>query len=759
MIMSELNLSKTKLGDMILLLVLALAPFFKGLYYEQQMLGFQVAVFIAFLLFLVKNRALRINHPLDYAAAAFALGYLLSVPGAADVREALLSFMRVLAGLMIYLIISFRAAENWFRLKMLITMYLSGFIALIGTLLNLTGVIETAKVWDSGVIQTTFEYKNAGALFLLICILLGVYLINSLNNRKLVIFVSCVNFLHILFLLGTQSRAVWLLSPLCLLIVIWGLPRNFRLPAIVQTIITAIPALILSGQVINSLNDSNSEQAIILMFLGLCVTGVAVFLWQGWSTRLTHTKLVFVVMAALFLIIAAGIFAGTGTNSIGEKLHNIATFDFNAQERMVFFHDAFKIFVQHPLLGAGGKGWDVLYLNTQSYGYYAENVHNDFLQIAVESGIVGLLPFLSLWAAFFVICLRFARQHSDSTNNQISYLLLGIGTAMFLHFLFDFDLAHGAIAFIMWTFLGLARSYQYCDSAGSSSLSKSKPSLKFPVYVSIIVFGILYSLISLSFLTGDLWFSRGENVLETGDLAAAREDFEKALSFDPWKANTLTSLAQINLAMLQNNDDPASLDNALSYAAKSIAIRPSEPLTHSVYSTALLFKGDLPGAVREAEAFTELHPMLEGAYEQLAYTNLTCGLALAKKVSQAEARAHFTKTLGVIDTINAHLKAIPPYYLQMWQTSQPEPVLSVSPMLKIYAGAAELCLGNRKPGEQLITQALQEAPEAPEVQSWKVLALKLQGKESEARAILDQVSAQDPGFVQIYNEIVAILNR
>ncbi|PKM88257.1 hypothetical protein CVU83_01945, partial [Candidatus Falkowbacteria bacterium HGW-Falkowbacteria-2] len=36
-------------------------------------------------------------------------------------------------------------------------------------------------------------------------------------------------------------------------------------------------------------------------------------------------------------------------------------------------------------------------LNIQSYGYYAENVHNDFLQIAVETGLLGLLAFISVW--------------------------------------------------------------------------------------------------------------------------------------------------------------------------------------------------------------------------------------------------------------------------------------------------------------------------------------------------------------------------
>lgn len=749
-----LNVSKTKPADITLLLILALAPLFKGLYYEQQMLGFQAAVFIAFLLFLVKNRSLKISHPMDFAAAAFAIAYLLSIPGAADAREALLAFMRVLAGLMIYMIISFRARENVFRLTILAIIYLSGILASVSILLNLTGLIETARVWDNGILQTTFEYKNTGALFLLICILLGVYLLNNCSNVKHVLLISCVNFLNILFLLGTQSRTVWLLSPLCLLIIIWGFPTNSRLPALVQTIITICPALALSGQVINSLNDSNAAQAIVLIFLGLFVTGTAIFLWHRWSTHLTHTKMVFVAGTAFFLIIAAGVFAGTGATSIGERMHNIVNFDFSARERIVFFNDAIKIFTQHPLFGAGGKAWDVLYLNTQSYGYYAENIHNDLLQIAVESGIVGILPFLFIWAAFFFICFKFLRQNSDSTHKQTAPLLLSLGTAIFLHFLFDFDLAHGAMAFIMWTVFGLARSYADPDFPDSNSFRKPKTSLKFPSYVSIIAFGILYSLVSLSFLTGDILFSQGEKALKTGNLTAARDAFEKTLYFDPWKANTLLSLAQINLALFKNNGDPTALNDALSYAAESIAVRPSEPLTHSVYSTALLLKGDFPGSAREALAYTKLHPMLQTAYEQLAYTNLICGLALTKKGSKEEASPYFEKTLGVIEMINTRLKTIPPSHLEIWEKNKAKPVLSVSPLINIYAGTANLCLGSIMQGEQLILKGLEEDPSSPQVQAWNILALKLQGKEKESKALLNQISVKNPGFVQILNDII-----
>jgi len=200
------------------------------------------------------------------------------------------------------------------------------------------------------------------------------------------------------------------------------------------------------------------------------------------------------------------------------------------------------------------------------------------------------------------------------------------------------------------------------------------------------------------------------------------------------------------------------LDNALSYASKSIEIRPSEPLTHSVYSTALFFKGDLPGSVREAETFTKLHPMLQTAYEQLAYTNLITGITLTNKGSRETGRPYFEKTISVIDIINTRLKTIPPYHLQMWKKNKAEPVLSISPLLNIYTGTANLCLGNKSQGKQLIEKGLKEAPSAPQVQIWNILALKLQGKEDESRALLNQVSARNPGFVQLYNDIVTIIN-
>lgn len=55
--------------------------------------------------------------------------------------------------------------------------------------------------------------------------------------------------------------------------------------------------------------------------------------------------------------------------------------------------------LDRPWLGGGGRAWERLYHQYQSFWYAASETHNHFLQTAVETGVPGLLASLSLWVA------------------------------------------------------------------------------------------------------------------------------------------------------------------------------------------------------------------------------------------------------------------------------------------------------------------------------------------------------------------------
>lgn len=525
-------------SDILLSLLLLLAPTVKGLYNEQEMLVFQAAVFITFFTFLWNNREFRLNRPLDFAVLAFLLSYLFTLPGAADFREALLIVMRIIAYFMIYLMVSVRARDTAFRQRLPLIIYLSGNLVVAGVLLNLAGIVSTSRVWDGAVILTTFEYKNTGALFLLICTLIGMYLWNKSDSPKSNILIGVGNSLNILMILGTQSRAIWLLAPAAFLLMLPGIPSGKRGATMVKTLICALPVIFVSSQIITWLQQQAPGNALLLMAVVVLVTGAGLFFWGQLETRISQRQTVLVAAVITVTIIIAAAFAvSSGSSDLALRFRSISLSNAAVGERLTFFHDAWKIIRQHPVFGAGGRGWDILYLNLQSYGYYAENVHNDFLQVAVEAGLVGLLSFLSLWTVFFCSGWNVYQRAEFGKQKELYWLSLVIGATIFLHILFDFDLPHSAMAFVLWSLFGIVRS------AEPLTVLPVKPVLRSPLHLGILIIGIVYSLISLSFFIGDMYFAKAQEVINSGDLITARDYLVKAQTFDPRKTNTLISLA------------------------------------------------------------------------------------------------------------------------------------------------------------------------------------------------------------------------
>ncbi len=105
------------------------------------------------------------------------------------------------------------------------------------------------------------------------------------------------------------------------------------------------------------------------------------------------------------------------------------------------YSDAASIIKDHPVLGAGAGGWNLLYHQYQDFLYWTTEVHNHLLQVGVETGIPGMLIWLSLFAAL-VYCIY--RIRKGDIDDQGKVLVWGVATAVFAlgaHGLIDFDLS------------------------------------------------------------------------------------------------------------------------------------------------------------------------------------------------------------------------------------------------------------------------------------------------------------------------------
>lgn len=120
------------------------------------------------------------------------------------------------------------------------------------------------------------------------------------------------------------------------------------------------------------------------------------------------------------------------------------------------WRDTWRIFVAHPVLGAGLGAY------TTSFPIYSESdglvqvshSHNDYLQILADGGLIG--AGLALW--FIVVVFRAFGRGVNSRDSWRSVIALGCGAGMFsllVHSLFDFNLQIPSTALLFLVFAGV----------------------------------------------------------------------------------------------------------------------------------------------------------------------------------------------------------------------------------------------------------------------------------------------------------------
>ena len=78
----------------------------------------------------------------------------------------------------------------------------------------------------------------------------------------------------------------------------------------------------------------------------------------------------------------------------------------NAIQRTVFFRDGMKMFAQSPLLGNGVGSFETGLTSVQDFYYETKYIHNHYIQILLEAGILGFVPFAGALAGMFWLLLR-----------------------------------------------------------------------------------------------------------------------------------------------------------------------------------------------------------------------------------------------------------------------------------------------------------------------------------------------------------------
>ena len=139
---------------------------------------------------------------------------------------------------------------------------------------------------------------------------------------------------------------------------------------------------------------------------------------------------VFSIAIVLWQVIFSQIEKSKKTVSYGDINKRIASIEFTksgSSSRFVYWLEAIDFIKKNPLIGGGLGNWKIHAIsyeqNYRTSFICSKHVHNDFLEVAAESGIISAILFTLLFVALGLLLLKSSLQ-TDKENSIIAFMLL-----------------------------------------------------------------------------------------------------------------------------------------------------------------------------------------------------------------------------------------------------------------------------------------------------------------------------------------------
>lgn len=355
--------------------------------------------------------------------------------------------------------------------------------------IDITGVAKR-KLVEADFLSTTFGYRNYLGEYL--GVMLPLFFLLSLGRRYFVY----LSILCLVTLVLLQSRAVWL-----------------------GTFVSFLFILFVSLKYLKSYFLKQYLKRTFLLSLFLMFVLTSIFFLSGKTLRIISIK----ERALSFKKIE------------GSSL----------EERFLFWRVAAVMFKEKPLLGIGRGNFKLQYLNyyeklPSSVKIWAHNrsfprqhpynVHNEFLQILSETGILGLFAFL--WIGIYLFSLGFSLLKNE--NISLDYKILTVGilagfVSLSVCAFFGFPLHIPQTAIILVVLSAVLVNIKEKEEVKNVSLPITSPILKF-LPVLLLPFLLYYFTVPI---ISSYYFEKALQLQYEGKYKEAITYFDKAVYYNP----------------------------------------------------------------------------------------------------------------------------------------------------------------------------------------------------------------------------------
>ncbi|WP_139492824.1 O-antigen ligase family protein [Brevibacillus dissolubilis] len=225
------------------------------------------------------------------------------------------------------------------------------------------------------------------------------------------------------------------------------------------------------------------------------------------------------------LLAADLLFGGLISRLLPDTLQQRATTGIDTwSARWVSYQDAWSMIKDSPWIGHGGNAWSILVGTYQQLPYASQKLHSLYLQVWVETGVLGFVLF---GAACAVLLLHLWKQKSVALPAVL--LLLS-------HAAVDFDMEYGFVWFWLLLLVAVGLKWDTLTPASASPVSSPKPADVWLLYgyrvgMLLLIGGSLFTIIQ--FQRAD---QAAAQAYQTRDARVALSHLERAIELNPYHA-------------------------------------------------------------------------------------------------------------------------------------------------------------------------------------------------------------------------------
>ena len=285
--------------------------------------------------------------------------------------------------------------------------------------------------------------------------------------------------------------------------------------------------------------------------------------------------------------------------------------------RLELWKGTFEMFLQRPWLGWGPGTFPIVfpaYQTDMTAGYFINHAHNDYLELAAETGIIGFAAAVLCLLVLFITCLRTLAQSNNTYCQNLGLGALAACISFLAHSVveFNFHIPANALLFAVAAGIAVAASARsegrYSLAQAPLWINKTRWTKKGKFFASTVLCGL-----AAVGLTAVLAPYISTKYLEQVKITEQYYDItalEQALRLDPGNAELMGIMGNIRLAETVSgvNLRPKLLQ-ALHWYEKASAASPTNASYHQQQSTVLERLGRLQEAEEVAQRAVELAPI------------------------------------------------------------------------------------------------------------------------------------------------------